>query len=61
MIDSGVFLRGIVDYGFCVLIDVFEWENLLVGCLLDVGCGYGLIGLFLVVVIGWLVEMVDVN
>ena len=28
-----------------VLIDAFEWENLPAGRLLDVGCGYGPIGL----------------
>ena len=43
--DSGVFSRGTVDYGSRVLIDAFEWENLPAGRLLDVGCGYGPIGL----------------
>ena len=36
-----------MDYGSRVLIDAFEWENLPAGRLLDVGCGYGPIGLSL--------------
>lgn len=41
-----------MDYGLCVLIDVFDWEELFdEGKILDVGCGYGLIGLVLVFVI----------
>ncbi|WP_154953088.1 class I SAM-dependent methyltransferase, partial [Klebsiella grimontii] len=59
--DSGVFSRGTVDYGSRVLIDAFEWENLPAGRLLDVGCGYGPIGLSLAAATGRLVEMVDVN
>ena len=53
--------RGTVDYGSRVLIDAFEWENLPAGRLLDVGCGYGPIGLSLAAATGRLVEMVDVN
>ncbi|EIQ7125644.1 class I SAM-dependent methyltransferase [Enterococcus faecalis] len=59
--DSGIFSRGTVDYGSRVLIDAFEWENLPAGRLLDVGCGYGPIGLSLAAATGRLVEMVDVN
>lgn len=50
-----------MDYGSRVLIDAFEWENLPAGRLLDVGCGYGPIGLSLAAATGRLVEMVDVN
>ncbi|HGL3665353.1 TPA: class I SAM-dependent methyltransferase [Enterococcus faecalis] len=59
--DSGVFSRGTVDYGSRVLIDAFEWENLPAGRLLDVGCGYGPIGLSLAAATGRLVEMVDIH
>lgn len=43
--DSGVFSRETVDYGSRVLIDAFEWSDLPEGVILDVGCGYGPIGL----------------
>jgi len=45
--DSGVFSRDTVDYGSRVLIDAFEWGELPEGSLLDVGCGYGPVGLAL--------------
>ncbi|EOH98350.1 16S rRNA (-N2)-methyltransferase [Enterococcus haemoperoxidus ATCC BAA-382] len=59
--DSGVFSRNTVDFGSRVLIDAFEWENLPEGKLLDVGCGYGPIGLALASFSGRTVEMIDVN
>jgi 16S rRNA (guanine1207-N2)-methyltransferase len=59
--DSGVFSKETVDYGSRVLIDAFEWEELPQGRLLDVGCGYGPIGLTLAAVSGRTVEMIDVN
>ncbi|MBO0445151.1 class I SAM-dependent methyltransferase [Enterococcus ureilyticus] len=59
--DSGVFSRNTVDFGSRVLIDAFEWEVLPEGKLLDVGCGYGPIGLTLASLSGRTVEMIDVN
>ncbi|MFK4566241.1 class I SAM-dependent methyltransferase [Enterococcus sp. UD-01] len=59
--DSGVFSRSTVDFGSRVLIDAFEWEPLPEGRLLDVGCGYGPIGLTLAALSGRTVEMIDVN
>ncbi|ALS02034.1 methyltransferase [Enterococcus silesiacus] len=59
--DSGVFSRNTVDFGSRVLIDAFEWEELPEGKLLDVGCGYGPIGLTLATLSGRTVEMIDVN
>ncbi|EOT25695.1 class I SAM-dependent methyltransferase [Enterococcus saccharolyticus] len=59
--DSGVFSRDTVDYGSRVLIDAFEWDELPEGTILDLGCGYGPIGLSLAYASGRLVEMVDVN
>lgn len=59
--DSGVFSRNTVDFGSRVLIEAFEWEALPTGRLLDVGCGYGPIGLSLAAVTGRTVEMIDVN
>lgn len=59
--DSGVFSRDTVDYGSRVLIDAFDWQDLPEGTLLDVGCGYGPIGLSLAYASGRQVEMIDVN
>lgn len=59
--DRGVFSKGTVDYGSRVLIDAFEWGNLPEGAILDVGCGYGPIGLSLANASGREVEMVDIN
>ncbi len=42
--DTGVFSKSEVDFGSRVLIDSFEMPTI-VGCILDVGCGYGPIGL----------------
>lgn len=42
--DAGVFSKSEVDFGSRVLIDSFEMPNV-EGCILDVGCGYGPIGL----------------
>lgn len=59
--DSGVFSRGTVDYGSRVLIEHFDATELPEGTLLDVGCGYGPIGLALAYQTKRLVEMIDVN
>lgn len=59
--DSGVFSKNTVDYGSRVLIDAFTWEDLPEGTLLDVGCGYGPIGLALAFAGSRPVEMVDIN
>ena len=59
--DSNVFSKGTVDFGSRVLIDTFSDDNLPEGSILDVGCGYGPIGLSLAHSTGRFVEMVDVN
>ncbi|MGK0552582.1 class I SAM-dependent methyltransferase [Enterococcus faecalis] len=59
--DNGVFSKQTVDYGSRVLIEAFEWTNLPEGRLLDVGCGYGPIGLALASASNRFVEMIDVN
>lgn len=45
--DSGVFSRQTIDYGSRVLIDAINFQNVPNGNILDVGCGYGPIGLAL--------------
>lgn len=59
--DSGVFSRNTVDFGSRVLLDAFEWNGLPAGRVLDVGCGYGPIGLTIAAISGRTVEMIDVN
>lgn len=59
--DSGVFSRGTVDYGSRVLVENFTDADLPAGPLLDVGCGYGPIGLSLQKSTGRQVEMIDIN
>lgn len=57
--DAGVFSKKQVDYGSRVLLDSLEFAP--GGSLLDVGCGYGPLGIALSKVQGQLVTMVDVN
>lgn len=45
--DSGVFSKGRIDYGTKVLIDAAANEEITEGDFLDLGCGYGPIGLAL--------------
>lgn len=59
--DSGVFSKKTVDYGSRVLIECFSEADLPAGSLLDVGCGYGPIGLALAASSERVVEMVDIN
>lgn len=58
--DSGVFSKNTIDYGSRVLIETFSPEKMPKGTLLDVGCGYGPIGLSFANEVEH-VEMVDVN
>lgn len=59
--DTGVFSKGVVDFGSRLLIDIFELPEV-AGNILDVGCGYGPIGLALASAYPErTVEMVDVN
>lgn len=59
--DSGVFSKKEVDFGSRLLIDTFDMGNS-TGLLLDVGCGYGPIGLSLAKAYPEAtIHMVDVN
>lgn len=57
--DSGVFSKKMIDYGSQVLLNALEVEK--GGRLLDVGCGYGTLGIALAKTKGLDVTMVDVN
>lgn len=59
--DAGVFSKSEVDFGSRVLIDAFEAPDL-EGPILDIGCGYGPIGLSIAKANeGRTVHLVDVN
>ncbi|WP_127850111.1 class I SAM-dependent methyltransferase [Lacticaseibacillus hulanensis] len=60
--DNGVFSKHTIDYGSRVLIEtVLDQPHLPAGDLLDVGCGYGPIGITLAKALGRNVVMSDVN
>lgn len=59
--DSGVFSRDTVDYGSRVLINEFDYDEIPAGTILDVGCGYGPIGLAIAHASQRPVEMIDIN
>ena len=57
--DSGVFSKKMVDYGSQVLLNTLDFEK--GKTLLDIGCGYGPLGISLAKVQGVKPTMVDVN
>ncbi|WP_414839342.1 class I SAM-dependent methyltransferase [Carnobacterium sp. TMP28] len=60
--DLGVFSKKTVDFGSRLLIETIDLENMVEGNILDVGCGYGPMGLSLAREASErMVEMVDVN
>ncbi|MGY3778321.1 class I SAM-dependent methyltransferase [Isobaculum melis] len=60
--DSGVFSKKTVDFGSRLLIEILDFEGLVSGNILDVGCGYGPMGLAVAKENPErTVEMVDVN
>lgn len=60
--DAGVFSKDRVDYGSQVLINAMNTETFPEGSLLDIGCGYGPIGLALAKSNpDRKIEMIDVN
>ena len=60
--DSGVFSKKTVDFGSRLLIETFRLNEEVAGDILDVGCGYGPMGVALAYAYPTrLVEMVDVN
>lgn len=59
--DAGVFSKTQIDFGSKLLIETFDTTDLPDGPLLDVGCGYGPIGIALADTTGRNVTMVDIN
>lgn len=59
--DNGVFSKRTIDFGTRVLLEAMSQANLPQGKWLDMGCGYGPIGLTLAKLFNEEVDMVDVN
>lgn len=58
--DNGVFSKDGLDYGTRVLLENIPWSSFQ-GEILDVGCGYGVIGIVIGKFTGLPVTMCDVN
>jgi 16S rRNA (guanine1207-N2)-methyltransferase len=58
--DNGVFSKKFIDFGSYTMLNYFK-PNQLEGDILDVGCGYGPIGIILSVLHNKKVTMVDIN
>ena len=58
--DNGVFSKNGVDFGSRLLLDFIPLDEV-GGKILDLGCGYGVIGIVLNKLTGANVDMVDVN
>ena len=59
--DNGVFSKSHLDYGSKYLLETFLKNYHDSGSVLDVGCGYGFMGLVIAKVLSSSVTMVDVN
>ena len=58
--DSGVFSKDKVDYGTRLLLDNLPLSKIK-GNILDLGCGYGVVGIFIKKNIDVTIDMVDIN
>ena len=58
--DNGVFSKDGLDFGSRLLLDFIPLEEV-GGKVLDLGCGYGIIGIIINKITGAIVHMVDVN
>ena len=60
--DNGVFSKNNIDYGSTLLIETYLKENdINEKRVLDVGCGYGFLGIMVSRVTDSYVEMIDIN
>ncbi len=57
-VDNGVFSKNYVDYGTKLLLETIKDIK---GNVLDIGCGYGVIGIYLKKNYDCVVDMVDIN
>lgn len=59
--DNGVFSKNHLDYGSKLLIETIIKNNQMNKKILDVGCGYGFIGISLAKILNCDVTMIDIN
>ncbi len=59
--DNGVFSKEHIDYGSKLLLETFLKNHKEAGSVLDVGCGYGFMGIVLTKILQSNVTMIDVN
>ena len=60
--DNGVFSKDRIDYGSSLLVDTFiKNKPSTINSILDVGCGYGFIGIVLSKILGVQATLIDIN
>ena len=59
--DNGIFSKDKIDYGSRLLLETFIKNNKLVSNVLDLGCGYGFIGIVINKIYDCKVDMCDIN
>ena len=59
--DLGVFSKDKIDYGSRLLVETILKKEIKANTILDVGCGYGFMGIVLSKKMGASIDMIDVN
>ncbi len=59
--DNGIFSKNHIDYGSRLLLETFLQNAHPTGKVLDVGCGYGFMGIVIAKILNVPVTMIDVN
>ena len=59
--DNGVFSKDFLDFASKLLLEEMDFESIKDGAILDVGCGYGPIGIYASYITKKAVVMLDIN